>query len=67
VALLLRINSFDPHGAGETDKPGGTYSVELLADDVAAFMKAIGVERAQVSGLSFGATTGLWLAAKAPK
>ena len=37
--------SIDPRGAGETDKPEGTYSTELFADDVAAFMAAVGVER----------------------
>ena len=41
--------------------------MELFADDVAAFMQAIGVERAHVSGLSLGAATGLWLAAKYPE
>jgi 3-oxoadipate enol-lactonase len=59
--------SLDPRGAGETDKPAGTYSTELFADDVAAFMLAIGVERAHVSGLSLGAATGMWLAAKHPQ
>jgi pimeloyl-ACP methyl ester carboxylesterase len=57
----------DPRGAGETDKPAGSYSTELFADDVAAFMQATGVERAHVSGLSLGAATGLWLAAKYPQ
>jgi pimeloyl-ACP methyl ester carboxylesterase len=59
--------SVDPRGAGETDKPEGAYSMELFADDVAAFMQAIGVERAHVSGLSLGAATGLWLAGKYPQ
>jgi pimeloyl-ACP methyl ester carboxylesterase len=59
--------SLDPRGAGETDKPDGTYSMELFADDVAAFMQAIGIERAHVSGLSLGAATGLWLAGKYPQ
>ncbi len=59
--------SIDPRGAGETDKPDGAYSTELFADDVAAFMAAIGVERAHVSGLSLGAATGLWLGAKYPE
>ncbi len=59
--------SLDPRGAGETDKPGGTYSTEIFADDVAAFMKAIGIEQAHVSGLSLGAAIGMWLAAKYPK
>jgi pimeloyl-ACP methyl ester carboxylesterase len=59
--------SIDPRGAGETDKPAGTYSTELFADDVAAFMQAIGIERAHVTGLSLGAATGMWLAAKYPQ
>jgi 3-oxoadipate enol-lactonase len=59
--------SIDPRGAGETDKPPGTYSTELFADDVAAFMQAIGVERGHIAGLSLGAATGIWLAAKHPQ
>jgi pimeloyl-ACP methyl ester carboxylesterase len=58
--------SLDPRGAGETDKPGGVYSMELLADDVAAFMEALGIQRAHVSGLSLGAAIGMWVAAKYP-
>jgi pimeloyl-ACP methyl ester carboxylesterase len=57
----------DPRGAGETDKPPGAYSMELFADDIAALMQAIGVERAHVSGVSLGAATGLWVAGKYPR
>jgi 3-oxoadipate enol-lactonase len=59
--------SVDLRGTGESDKPDGVYSTELFADDVAAFMQAIGIERAHVFGLSLGAATGLWLAAKYPE
>jgi pimeloyl-ACP methyl ester carboxylesterase len=65
-AKRYRCISVDLRGAGLTDKPEGDYTTELLADDVAAFMDAIGVERAHVSGLSLGAATGMWLAAKHP-
>src|SRR5438067_9782958 len=58
--------SIDLRGAGETDKPAGTYSTELFADDVAAFMQAVGIDQAHVFGMSLGAATGLWLAAKYP-
>ncbi len=58
--------SVDLRGAGQSEKAGGTYTTELFADDVAAFMQAIGVERAHVGGLSLGAATGMWLAAKHP-
>ena len=59
--------SVDPRGAGLTDKPAGIYSTQMFADDIAAFMQAIGVERAHVSGLSLGAATGIWLAGKYPQ
>src|SRR5215470_13125037 len=58
--------SVDLRGAGESDKPDSVYSTEQFADDVAAFMQAIGVGRAHVSGLSLGAATGMWVAAKYP-
>jgi 3-oxoadipate enol-lactonase len=58
--------SVDLRGAGASDKPDGVYSTELFADDVAAFMQALGVGKAHVSGLSLGAATGMWLAAKYP-
>ena len=58
--------SLDLRGTGETDKPEGVYSTELLADDVAAFMQAAGIQKAHISGLSLGAAIGMWLAAKHP-
>jgi pimeloyl-ACP methyl ester carboxylesterase len=58
--------SVDLRGTGGSDKPDGVYSTELFADDVAAFMEALGVRQAHVSGLSLGAATGMWLAARYP-
>ncbi len=56
----------DLRGAGLSGKPEGDYTTELLADDVAAFMDATGIDRAHIFGLSLGAATGMWLAAKHP-
>jgi pimeloyl-ACP methyl ester carboxylesterase len=58
--------SIDLRGTGESDKPEGVYSTELFADDVAAFMQAVGIPNAHISGLSLGAASGMWLAAKYP-
>ena len=58
--------AIDPRGAGDSDKPPGVWSTELFADDVAAFLAAVGLDRVHVAGLSLGAATGLWLAAKHP-
>lgn len=59
--------SVDLRGAGQSDKPDSPYSTELFADDVAAFMQAIGVEKAHISGLSLGAAVGMCLASKHPE
>lgn len=59
--------SVDHRGKGESDKPEGVYSSELFADDIAAFMQAVGIQKAHISGLSLGAATGMWLAAKYPE
>jgi len=59
--------SMDLRGAGLSSKPEGEYTTDLLADDVAAFMQAAGVGRAHIFGVSLGAATGMWLAAKYPE
>jgi 3-oxoadipate enol-lactonase len=58
--------SVDLRGAGLSGKPDGEYTTELLADDVAAFMQAVGLDRAHIFGVSLGASVGTWLAAKHP-
>jgi len=58
--------SLDLRGTGESDRPEGDCSTEVLADDVAAFMRALGIRKAHISGLSLGAAIGMWLAAKHP-
>ena len=58
--------SLDLRGTGESDKPADAYTTETLADDVAAFMQAAGIQRAHVTGLSLGAAVGIWLASKYP-
>jgi len=57
----------DLRGSGLTDKPAGPYSTEQYADDVAELMAALGIDRAHVAGMSLGAATGMWLAAKYPE
>ncbi len=63
----LTCISVDLRGTGESDSPKGNYTTEQLADDVAAFMQGLGISKAHVAGLSLGAVTGIWLAAKHPE
>jgi pimeloyl-ACP methyl ester carboxylesterase len=59
--------SLDLRGTGETEPTNGPYTTEDLADDVAAFMQALNIPAAHVSGLSLGAAVGMWVAAKYPE
>ncbi len=56
----------DLRGAGLSGKPDGDYSTEQIADDIAGFMQAAGIDSAHVSGLSLGAAAGMHLAARHP-
>jgi pimeloyl-ACP methyl ester carboxylesterase len=58
--------ALDLPGSGESDKPAGPYSTEGYADQVAAFLDAIGVDQAHVAGVSLGAAVGMHLAARHP-
>lgn len=58
--------SLDLRGTGETETTEGAYTTELLADDMASFMRALGITRAHISGLSLGAAIGMWVAVKYP-
>lgn len=58
--------AIDLPGTGESDKPAGPYSTEGYADQVAAFLGAVGIERAHVAGVSLGAAVGTHLAARHP-
>ena len=58
--------TIDHRGAGQSEMPAGPYSIEMFADDVAAFLQGMGIGQAHISGLSLGAAIGMWLAAKYP-
>src|SRR5215470_10051049 len=58
--------SLDLRGTGESDSPRGAYSTETLADDVAAFMQATGLQSAHIAGQSLGAGVAMWLGVKHP-
>jgi pimeloyl-ACP methyl ester carboxylesterase len=54
LAANFTVVVFDNRGVGQTDKPAGPYTAQLLADDVAGLITALGYERAHVMGHSMG-------------
>ena len=63
---VFRVLALDSRGHGRSTNPGGALSYMLLADDVAAFLAALGVERLMVGGWSDGDQVALEVGARHP-
>lgn len=66
LAARYRVLAFDNRGAGRTGKPDAPYSVEQMAADTAGLMRAVGLPRAAVLGISLGGRIALALALAEP-
>ena len=66
LAKAFDVLAYDQRGLGRTSKPDKAYSMTDYADDAAALMDAVGWERAQVVGVSFGGMVALELALRHP-
>ncbi|MEU9336042.1 alpha/beta fold hydrolase [Streptomyces sp. NPDC048290] len=66
LAGRYRLHAFDNRGAGRTPLPGGPLSVASLADDAAAVLRALGVDRAHIAGFSGGSAIAQELALRHP-
>jgi len=60
------VLAVDCRGHGASGKPGGPYSVELFADDIAAVMDHAGWQDAVVAGASMGGCVALAVVAAHP-
>jgi len=50
----FRVVVFDNRGTGMTDVPPGPYTTAQMADDAASLLRALGIARANVLGVSLG-------------
>ena len=61
-----RITTFDNRGVGQSETPPGEYRITSFAEDTAALMDALGIERAHVVGSSMGGAIAQELALSHP-
>jgi 3-oxoadipate enol-lactonase len=61
-----RILAYDTRGHGATEATQGAYTLELLADDLFALLKALKIEKTHYCGLSMGGMIGQTFALKYP-
>ncbi len=50
----FRVIAMDNRGIGLSDKPDDVYSMELMASDSVGLLRSLGIQKANVAGLSMG-------------
>ncbi|HLE24323.1 MAG TPA: alpha/beta fold hydrolase [Thermodesulfobacteriota bacterium] len=66
LSRKYKVIVFDNRGVGNTDKPDREYTMEIMADDAAGLLKALGIDSAHVLGVSMGGFIAQELALKYP-
>lgn len=66
LSARYRVLRYDTRGHGGTSAPPGAYTLELLADDVAGLLGALGITETHFVGLSMGGMIGQTLALRHP-
>ena len=66
LSKKYRVIAFDNRGVGRTDKPDIPYTIEMMADDTAGLLKAIGIKQAHVLGISMGGRIAMALTLQNP-
>ncbi len=54
LAEKFQVITFDNRGVGQSDKPAGPYTAQMLAADTAGLLDALGIEKATIVGHSMG-------------
>jgi 3-oxoadipate enol-lactonase len=67
LSVHYRVLAFDNRGAGRTDKPDEPYTIKQMAGDTVGLMRALGIERAHIVGMSLGGRIALDLALEHPE
>lgn len=66
LATEHQLFAYDLRGRGDSDKPTEGYSVPIHADDLAALIEELGLDRPIIIGHSLGALIALYFAAHYP-
>ncbi len=67
LAKHMRVLVYDCRGMWQSDHPEGDYTMELHADDLAALLKALGIAKAHIAGISYGSEVSLTFALNYPE
>jgi 3-oxoadipate enol-lactonase len=63
----FRVLRYDLRGHGSSPAPAGPYAISDLGEDLLALLDRLEIEQATLCGVSIGAMTSIWVAARAPQ
>ncbi len=63
----LRVLLYDCRGMWQSDHPEGPYSMAQHADDLAGLLDGLGIEKAHIGGISYGAEISMTFALRHPE
>lgn len=67
LAEYFKVITFDNRGVGQSDKPSGPYTAQMLAADTVGLLDALGIEKAIIAGHSMGGFIAQAIALDFPK
>ncbi len=67
LAARYKVIVFDNRGVGRTDKPDIPYSINMMAEDTAGLLNALGITQAHILGTSMGGRIATALALQHPQ
>jgi len=67
ISKVHRVLLYDCRGMWRSEHPAGPYSMEQHADDLAALLDALHIEKAHIGGISYGSEISMVFAIKYPQ
>jgi 3-oxoadipate enol-lactonase len=66
-AKFFRVLRYDNRGHGGSSSPLGEYTIDDIGGDLLSLMNILGIEKANLCGISLGGMVGMWMGINQPQ
>lgn len=67
LSARFRVLLYDCRGMWQSEHPAGPYSMQQHADDLAALLEVLGIQKAHIGGISYGGEVSMVFACRYPE